>query len=105
MKVLFIGDIVGEPGRRVILKMLHKVIAEHHVNVVIGNGENAAGGFGITPDLAGDLFDLGISVLTLGNHAWDKKEIIDFFRKHKTTLPLLRNGFVRRQTLSTNRLE
>jgi len=76
MKILFIGDIVGEPGRRVILKRLHKIISQHEVDLVIGNGENAAGGFGITPDVAGDLFDMGLSVITLGNHTWDKKEAI-----------------------------
>lgn len=86
MKVLFVGDIMGEPGRRVIMKRLHKLIAQHHVDLVIGNGENAAGGFGITPDVAGELFDLGLSVITLGNHAWDKKEAIDFIQKDSRVL-------------------
>ena len=86
MIVLFIGDIIGEPGRRVITKRLQKVIEHHQVDVVIGNGENVAGGFGITPDLAGDLFDLGFAALTTGNHAWDKKEIMDFFRKESRLL-------------------
>ncbi len=86
MIVLFIGDIIGEPGRRVITKRLQKVIEHHHVDVVIGNGENVAGGFGITPDLAGDLFDLGFAAITTGNHAWDKKEIMDFFRKESRLL-------------------
>ena len=81
MKILFIGDIVGEPGRRVILKCLHKIIPQHQVDLVIGNAENAAGGFGITPDVAGDLFDMGLSVITLGNHAWDKKEAISLIEK------------------------
>ena len=86
MKILFVGDIVGEPGRRVILKRLHKLIAQHHIDVVIGNGENAAGGFGITPDIAHELFDLGIAVITLGNHAWDKKEAVDFIHKDSRIL-------------------
>jgi metallophosphoesterase (TIGR00282 family) len=79
MKVLFIGDIMGEPGRRAISRTLPRVMSEHDVDVVIGNGENVAGGFGITPDLAHELFDMGLSVITTGNHAWDKKEIVEFF--------------------------
>ncbi|MBI3603691.1 MAG: TIGR00282 family metallophosphoesterase [Nitrospirae bacterium] len=78
MKVLFIGDIMGEPGRRVIARTLHKVVAEHAVDLVIGNGENAAAGFGITPELAHELFEMGLSVITTGNHVWDKKEILEF---------------------------
>jgi metallophosphoesterase (TIGR00282 family) len=80
MKVLFIGDIVGEPGRRALARALPKVVAGHAVDLVIGNGENAAAGFGITPELAQELFELGLSVITTGNHAWDKKEAVDFFR-------------------------
>jgi len=75
MKILFIGDIMGEPGRRAIARRLPNLVADHHIDLVIGNGENVAGGFGITPELAQDLFDQGLSVITLGNHAWDKKEI------------------------------
>ena len=79
MKVLFIGDIMGEPGRRAIARTLHKVVAQHAVDLVIGNGENVAGGFGITPELAHELYEMGLAVITTGNHAWDKKEILDFF--------------------------
>ncbi len=86
MKILFIGDIVGEPGRRVIMKRLHKVISQDQVDLVIGNAENAAGGFGITPDIAGDLFDMGLSVITLGNHAWDKKEAISLIERDERLL-------------------
>ncbi len=68
------------------MRRLHKVIAQHDVDFVIGNGENAAGGFGITPDIAGELFDLGLSVITLGNHAWDKKEAVDFIHKDTRVL-------------------
>ncbi len=81
MVLLFIGDIVGEPGRRVIAQTIQKVSERYHVDLVIGNGENVAGGFGITPDLAGDLFDLGFSAITTGNHAWDRKEMVDYIRK------------------------
>lgn len=80
MKVLFIGDIVGEPGRRAIVRTLHKLVAQHSVDLVIGNGENVAGGFGITPELAHELFEMGLSVITTGNHAFDKKEIVEFFQ-------------------------
>ena len=64
--VLFIGDIVGEPGRRSITNNVHRVSEQYHVDIVIGNAENVAGGFGLTADLANDLFDLGFSALTTG---------------------------------------
>ena len=86
MVILFIGDIVGEPGRRVITSKLQNVIDTHQVDLIVGNGENVAGGFGITIELAGDLFDLGLSVITTGNHAWDKKEILEYFRKEPRLL-------------------
>jgi metallophosphoesterase (TIGR00282 family) len=86
MKVLFIGDIIGEPGRRALTRTLPRVIAQHGVDIVIGNGENAAGGFGITPDIATELFDLGLAVITLGNHAWDKKETVEFIKREPRLL-------------------
>ena len=86
MKVLMIGDIMGEPGRRAVARLLPKLIANHAIDVVVGNGENVAGGFGITPDLMDDLFDLGVSVITTGNHAWDKKEILDVFPREPRLL-------------------
>lgn len=86
MKVLSIGDIMGEPGRRALSRLLPKLIGQHDIDVVIGNGENVAGGFGITPDLVDELFDLGVSVITTGNHAWDKKEILDVFPREPRLL-------------------
>jgi metallophosphoesterase (TIGR00282 family) len=86
MKVLMIGDIMGEPGRRSVARLLPKLIANHSIDVVVGNGENVAGGFGITPDLVDDLFDLGVSVITTGNHAWDKKEILEVFPREPRLL-------------------
>ena len=86
MKVLYIGDIMGEPGRRAIARTLHKVVAQHAVDLVIGNGENVAGGFGITPELAHELFEMGLAVITTGNHAWDKKEILEFIRQEPRLL-------------------
>ena len=86
MKVLFVGDIFGEPGRRALARAVPRLVAQRQVDVVIGNGENAAGGFGITPELAEELFDLGLAVITTGNHAWDKKEILDYFPREPRLL-------------------
>lgn len=86
MQVLFIGDIMGEPGRRAMSRLLPKVVTQHAVDLVIGNGENVAGGFGITPELAQELFEMGLSVITTGNHAWDRKEIVDFVRREPRLL-------------------
>lgn len=86
MNVLFIGDIMGEPGRRAMSRLLPKVVTQHVVDLVIGNGENVAGGFGITPELAQELFEMGLSVITTGNHAWDRKEILDFIRQEPRLL-------------------
>jgi len=86
VKVLFIGDIFGEPGRRALARALPRLVAQRQIDIVIGNGENAAGGFGITPELAEELFDLGLAVITTGNHAWDKKEILDYFPRERRLL-------------------
>jgi metallophosphoesterase (TIGR00282 family) len=86
MNILFIGDIMGEPGRRVLLKHLSKAIDDHQIDLVVGNGENAAGGFGITPDIAQELFDLGLSAITLGNHAWDKREAMEYLQKESRVI-------------------
>ncbi len=81
MKVLFIGDIVGEPGRKMVRQHLKGMTSAHRCDIVIANGENAAGGFGITPDIADELFFMGIDVLTSGNHIWDKKDIEPYLAK------------------------
>jgi metallophosphoesterase (TIGR00282 family) len=78
VRILFIGDIFGRPGRTIVRQRLPELV-KGGVDLVIANGENAAGGFGITPAIAEELFELGIAVITTGNHIWDKKEIIDFF--------------------------
>ncbi|MEN3002601.1 MAG: TIGR00282 family metallophosphoesterase [Armatimonadota bacterium] len=75
MRILFLGDIVGRPGRRGVAHILPEWRARYAPDIVIANGENAAGGMGITPDIANELFALGIEVMTLGNHVWQKKEI------------------------------
>jgi metallophosphoesterase (TIGR00282 family) len=74
MRILFIGDIVGQPGRKIVARHLQRLVATHDVDAVIANAENAAAGFGITPAVGRELFDLGIALLTSGNHVWDKKE-------------------------------
>ena len=86
MKVLFIGDIFGEPGRRILARAVPRLVGQRQIDIVIGNGENAAGGFGITPELAEELFDLGLAVITTGNHAWDKREILDYFPREPRLL-------------------
>jgi metallophosphoesterase (TIGR00282 family) len=75
MNILYIGDIVGKPGKHALDVSLQKLRDQYDVNLCIGNGENASGGFGITPEVADELFDIGIDVITSGNHIFDKKEI------------------------------
>jgi 2',3'-cyclic-nucleotide 2'-phosphodiesterase len=78
MRVLFIGDIVGSPGRQIVRDRLADLVEHHHIDLVIANGENSAAGFGITPRIAEELLQTGIEVLTGGNHSWDRREIFDF---------------------------
>jgi 2',3'-cyclic-nucleotide 2'-phosphodiesterase len=78
MRVLFIGDIVGSPGRQIVQDRLADLVAQRQIDLVIANGENAASGFGITPRLAEELLGMGIDVLTGGNHSWDRKEILEY---------------------------
>jgi 2',3'-cyclic-nucleotide 2'-phosphodiesterase len=78
MRILFIGDIVGSPGRQIVRDRLADIVAQRQIDLVIANGENSASGFGITPRLAEELLGLGIEVLTGGNHSWDRKEITEF---------------------------
>jgi len=75
MKIFFIGDIMGAPGRQAVAGLLHKVVDQYNIDVVVANGENASGGMGITPEVAEQLFQLGIDVITTGNHVWKHKEI------------------------------
>lgn len=86
MRILLIGDIVGKPGRRAIEGLLEKTIADHEIEFTIANGENAAGGMGITPAIAIEILDQGVDVLTTGNHIWAKKEIIPFLREETKIL-------------------
>ncbi len=78
MNILFIGDIVGNPGRQAVRKFLAGLKAEYAIDLTVGNGENAAGGNGITPQVAHELYDLGIEFLTMGNHVWDQRAVFQF---------------------------
>ncbi len=85
-RILFIGDIVGKPGRELVRRGLSALVVHHQIDLVIANGENSAAGFGITPDLAEDLFSYGVHVITGGNHSWDKKEIYPYIGSHPRLL-------------------
>lgn len=80
MKLLFIGDIVGHPGRRAVCELLPMLRETHRLDVVIANGENSAGGNGITPDIAAELFSYGIDAITTGDHLWDQKEVLELLQ-------------------------
>ena len=80
MNILFVGDIFGSAGRRIVREHLGHVRATHNVELTVVNVENAAGGFGVTPQIAEEVFDWGADVLTTGNHVWDKRELVDYFK-------------------------
>ena len=87
MKVLIIGDVMGKPGRDAMKEFLDK--KKNDYDFVIVNGENAAAGFGITPKIADEFFELGVDVITSGNHIWDKKELYSYLNENKNILRLL----------------
>ena len=80
MKLFFIGDVVGQPGRRVITRQLPRLRERLHLDLVVANAENIADGAGVTPKTATELFNAGVDVLTNGNHAWDKKEALEYIK-------------------------
>lgn len=86
LNILFIGDVVGETGRRMVKTYLPSIKRENKVDLVIANGENLSGGFGITKEKAEEMFNSGISILTSGNHIWDKKEIFNFIENEPRIL-------------------
>lgn len=86
MRVLFVGDIVGSPGRKAVRECLGSLVSEHDVDFVIANGENAAGGFGIIESVANQVFACGVHVITSGNHVWDKKEVYQFIDREQRLL-------------------
>jgi len=87
MRILMVGDVVGRPGRRAVAEVLPRLRAQHQVDLVIANGENAAGGRGLTPATATELFGSGVDVLTSGNHIWKQKEILPLL---DTDSPIIR---------------
>ena len=83
LNILFIGDIFGNPGRKVAKEMIRRLKKEKEIDFFLANGENAAGGSGITYVVAQELYNAGIDGITLGNHAWSKKEIVNFISSDK----------------------
>jgi len=86
MKILFIGDIFGKPGREIVRRGLPALTEQHAIDVVIANVENSAAGFGVTGDIADALLGYGIDVMTSGNHIWDKKEVLDYIPRQPKLL-------------------
>ncbi len=86
MKLLFIGDIVGQLGRRAVKELLPKLREQHALDFVIANGENSAGGSGITPKTAEEIFSAGVDVITSGDHLWDQKEVMELLANEKRFL-------------------
>src|SRR2546426_2894412 len=77
MRVLFIGDIVGSPGREIVRERLADLVSQKKIDLVIANGENSASGFGITPKIVDELLKCGVEVISGGNHSWDRRGIIE----------------------------
>jgi metallophosphoesterase (TIGR00282 family) len=86
VKLLFIGDIVGQPGRNAVKTLLPKLREQHQLDFVIANGENSAGGSGITPKIAEEIFSAGADVITSGDHLWDQKEVMELLATEKRFL-------------------
>ena len=86
MKVLYIGDVVGKSGRKVVLDHLARLRDELQLDFVVVNGENAAHGFGVTGAICEQFFDAGADVVTTGNHAWDQREMIDYIQTEPRVL-------------------
>lgn len=86
MNILFIGDIFASPGRGIVADRLHSILSAENIDLAIANAENSAGGFGITPLIAEELFNMGLDVLTSGNHIWDKREIHDYLNRQPRLL-------------------
>src|SRR5436190_22780625 len=86
MNILFIGDIFASPGRSIVGHQLQEIISTEKIDFVIANAENSAGGFGITPLIAEELFGMGIDVMTSGNHVWDKRELYEYLDRQPRLL-------------------
>ena len=83
VKLLFIGDVIGKPGRDALSREMHRIVDRHRVDLVIANGENSAGGFGLTAETAQELFKCGVEMITSGNHIWDKKESLEYIKREE----------------------
>src|SRR5215207_1948148 len=81
MRILFVGDVVGRSGRNIVKERLPRLVADWKLDCVVVNGENAAGGFGITEPIYQDMLDAGADAITLGNHAWDQREALVFIER------------------------
>jgi len=90
VNILFVGDIFGKAGRRIVAEHIGHLREAHAVELTVINAENAAGGFGLTPQIAEELFQLGADVLTTGNHVWDKRELIDYMNSGENGRRVLR---------------
>ncbi len=86
MNVLFVGDIFASAGRRIVAEQLARIVSAERIHLTIANVENAAGGFGVTPLVAAELFSYGLDVLTSGNHIWDKKEVQEYLPRQPLLL-------------------
>jgi metallophosphoesterase (TIGR00282 family) len=86
MKLLFVGDVIGKPGRRALQHLLPRLVDRHRADYVVVNVENSAGGFGVTPDVLREIAELPIDVYTTGNHVWDKKEVYDLLEREPRLL-------------------
>src|SRR6202167_2992118 len=86
MRILFVGDVVGRTGREAVAMWLPKLREALRIDLAVVNAENASHGFGLAPDMATALFAAGADVITLGNHAWDRKEMIPFIAEHPRLL-------------------
>ncbi|HVT16485.1 MAG TPA: TIGR00282 family metallophosphoesterase [Thermoanaerobaculia bacterium] len=86
MKLLFVGDVVGKPGRKALLGLLPRLVDRHLADYVVVNVENSAGGFGVTPEVLDELAELPIDCFTTGNHVWDKKEVLELLEREPRLL-------------------
>ena len=86
MRFLFLGDVVGRSGRNAVLDKLPSLVDQHRLEFVIVNGENAAGGFGITESICNSILEAGADVITTGNHVWDQKEALEFVQRQSAIL-------------------
>ena len=87
MRIVFVADIIGKPGREVVRNILPRIIREENIQFVIANCENAAGGFGLTPKISRDVFSVGVDVITMGNHVWARKEISEIIEEENILRP------------------